>query len=172
MALIVEDGTIVADANGYITRDELVAYWTDRGVSLAATGGTQKEEAIIIATEYVDNNNRFKGAIVSSAQELAWPRFGVVDDRDRSIASTVIPKALKSAVCEYAKRQIEAPLQPDVGVLGTIKKNVDKTGPIEDSVEYQDGTGGYFGVKAYPTADNYLTGLLDASGGMGSAGVC
>jgi len=90
------------------------------------------------------------------------------------IASDVIPDALKYAVCEYAYRQLTAPLQPDVSVLGTVKSQQDKVDVLETKTEYMDGTGGYVGVMSYPLADNYLKGLTDGGvlGNLGAVGSC
>lgn len=173
MALIVEDGTIVAGANGYISVAELDQYWLDRNVSLSETT-EQKEAAIIIATQYVDLNNSWKGAIVTSDQALDWPRVGVRDDEGRTIESMTIPTQLKNAVAEYAKRQLSTSLQPDVPDTGTIKKVKKKVDVIETETEYQDGTGGYFGLKSYPLADNYLIGITrgGVGGNFGQIGNC
>lgn len=173
MALIVEDGTGVAGANGYISVAELDGYWDDRNVTLSQTTA-EKDAAIIIATQYVDLNNKWKGAIAMSDQALDWPRFGVRDDEGRVIASMTIPTQLKNAVAEYAKRQLTAPIQPDVTDEGALKKVKEKVDVIEVETEYQDNTGGYFGLRSYPLADNYLIGLIrgGVGGNFGRIGNC
>lgn len=173
MALIVENGTVVAGANGYITVAELDAYWSDRNVTLSQTD-PEKEAAIVIATQYVDLNNSWKGAIVIDDQPLDWPRIGVTDDEGRPIPSMTIPNQLKSAVAEYAKRQLSADLQPDVTDDGTLKRVKKKVDVIEVETEYQDSTGGYFGLKSYPLADKYLIGLTrgGTGGNFGRIGTC
>jgi hypothetical protein len=173
MSLIVEDGSIVADANGYITVLFLDTYWADRDDKLQQTKEA-KEAAVIVATQYVDLNNSWNGAIVDSTQALDWPRSGVQDDEGRTVLSTVIPEQLKSAVAEYAKRQLTAPLQPDVSELGTVKRVKKKVDVIETETEYSDNTGGYFGLKSYPLADKYLIGLRrgGTGGNFGRVGSC
>lgn len=173
MALIVEDGTGVAGANGYITVAELDDYWSCRNVTLSQTV-PEKEAAIIIATQYVDLNNSWKGSIVFGDQPLDWPRVGVVDDEGRPIASMTIPNQLKNAVAEYAKRQLTADIQPDVTDEGALKKVKKKVDVIETEKEYQDNTGGYFGLRSYPLADKYLIGLTrgGTGGNFGRIGTC
>lgn len=161
MAFIVEDGTGVAGANAYMTVAELDAYWADRGVTLDG----DKEAAIIVATQYVDGSFRWKGAIVFADQSLDWPRVGVVDDEGRAVDSMSIPDRLKFAVAEYAQRQLNAPIQPDVSDEGALKRIKKKVDVIETEKEFQDNTGGYFGLRSYPLADNYLLGLI--RGGTG-----
>lgn len=175
MAFIVEDGSIVAGANAYITLAEFAAYWSDRNVTLSQSDGEQ-QAAIVVATQYVDLNNSFKGDIVSASQSLSWPRKGVTDKEGRDIADDVIPDQLKNAIAEYAKRQLDlsAGLQPDVGDTGAVKRTKKKVDVIETETEYQDGTGGYFGLKSYPLADNYLVGLIEGGvwGSFGKIGCC
>lgn len=173
MTLIVEDGTIVANANGYLTEAELDAYWLDRNVTFTETS-VQKEAAIVIATQYVDLNNRWKGNIVSTAQSLDWPRANVRDNEGRLISNDVIPDQLKNAVAEYTKRQLAADLQPDVTDDGATKRVKKKVDVIETETEFQDNTGGYFGLRSYPLADNYLIGITlgGIAGSFGRVGPC
>ena len=173
MALIVEDGTVVPGANGYISVAELDDYWSCRNVTLSETT-PEKEAAIIIATQYVDLNNKWRGAIVIGDQPIDWPRVGVMDDEGRIIPSMTIPDQLKNAVAEYAKRQLSAPIQPDVTDEGALKKVKKKVDVIETEKEYQDNTGGYFGLRSYPLADNYLIGLTRGGigGNFGRVGTC
>tara|TARA_R110002096_G_scaffold104099_1_gene229112 strand:- start:1546 stop:2067 length:522 start_codon:yes stop_codon:yes gene_type:complete len=173
MALIVEDGSVVPNANGYISVAELDAYWLCRNVTLTQTD-PEKEAAIIIATQYVDLNNKWKGSICMSDQSLDWPRTGVMDDEGRIIPSFTIPDQLKNAVAEYTQRQLSADLQPDVTDAGTLKKVKKKVDVIETETEYQEGTGGYFGLRSYPLADKYLIGLTrgGTGGNFGRVGNC
>lgn len=173
MALIVEDGSVVPGANGYISVAELDAYWSCRNVTLSQTD-PEKEAAIIIATQYVDLNNKWEGSITMSDQSLDWPRTGVMDDEGRIIPSFTIPDQLKNAVAEYTKRQLNADLQPDVTDEGALKKVKKKVDVIETETEYQDGTGGYYGLRSYPLADKYLIGLTrgGTGGNFGRVGNC
>lgn len=158
MALVVETGAGVPGANAYISVTELDAYWSARNVSLHQTGA-QKEAAIIIATQYVDLNNDWKGSAVDVSQSLGWPRTGAVTRNGAVLSSTSIPAALKNAVAEYAKRQLYSELQPDVGDTGAVKRTRSKVDVLETETEYQDATGGYFGLRRYPLADGYLKNL-------------
>ena len=173
MAFIVEDGSVVPGANAYMTVAELDAYWAGRNVTLSQTD-PEKEAAIVIATQYVDLNKSWKGSICVSDQSLDWPRTGVMDDEGRVIPSFTIPDQLKNAVAEYAKRQLSADLQPDVTDEGALKKVKKKVDVIETETEYQDGTGGYYGLRSYPLADKYLIGLTrgGTGGNFGRIGNC
>jgi hypothetical protein len=137
--LIVEDGSIVADANSYVTYDYALAYHALRGNSAWALGTVLNQQyAIIRATQAIDSiyKGKWKGTPTEyGTQELEWPRCGVavginVLDNDN------IPTALKKAVCEAALRELASAnsLTPDLERGGEIKRV--KADTVE--VEYMD----------------------------------
>jgi len=138
MALIVEDGTIIEDAESYIS----VA---DADAELAKRGGddewdqltvTNKEVQLRLATEYIDNTYSFIGCRVSADQELSWPRGGTKYD------TNVIPKSVKRATAVLAASSIDLPLYTSlVATGGTIKKTKDKLDVLETEIEYFEGGG-------------------------------
>jgi len=142
MSLIVEDGTIVEDAESYISVD-------DADIEIANRGGdtqwdnltiTQKEVQLRLATEYIDNNYLFIGCLVSSSQELAWPRSRT------KYGSDTIPKIVKRATAVLAADSINLPLYTSLASSSAtgaqIKKTKDKLDVLETEVEYFQGDGG------------------------------
>ena len=81
MALIVEDGTGIEDANGLITVAFADSYFADRGAS--AWGGTDEVKgiAIIKATDYMELmfGERWKGSLSVDATTLSFPRTNMYD---------------------------------------------------------------------------------------------
>lgn len=167
MAFTVEDGTVVAGANAYETVAEFKSYWTDRNVTFTQTDAAI-QAAIIIATQYVDLNNSWKGWIVIDTQSLDWPRGSVVDDESRYLPNDTIPQQLKDAVSEYTSRQLTSNIQPDVSTDGIITEQKSKVDVLEETTKYQDDSG-YYGLASYPLADNYLIGLI-TGGVLGNFG--
>jgi hypothetical protein len=162
-------GSIVPNANAYITVAELKAYWADRNAAIF-NPDFETQAAIIIATQYVDLNFDWRGELSNDDQSLDWPRRGVIDDQGRAYDSDDMPKHLKNAVAEYAKRQLDSSLQPDVSVDGTGNLlSISQTvfGAVQEVKTFEAGTGGYYGIKRYPLADNYLKGLT--IGGVGGS---
>lgn len=95
MALVIEDGTIVAGANSYVDVAEAKAYATARGVDLGADDALI-ERRLLEAMDYLESL-RYKGSPTDpETQVLSWPRCGVYYD-SRTIASGVIPDRLKNA---------------------------------------------------------------------------
>lgn len=168
MALIVEDGTIVAGANGYITLAELRAYWADRNVSFSQVDEVL-EAAVVTATQHIDLNNNFKGEVTDRNQSLQWPRVGATDRNGYPISGDEMPIALKNATAEYAKRVTDGTaLAPDTSAdEGTIKRKRSKVDVIEKEVEYDEDSAG---IVSFPAADNWLRGLTTSGGSLGNFG--
>lgn len=97
MPLVVEDGTIVANANSYVDLSFLTAFATARGLSLPV-GSTAQEQFAIQAMDYLESI-RYQGSKVDATQSLQWPRKDVsIDDTD--FAEDAIPTELKYAQCQ------------------------------------------------------------------------
>lgn len=138
--LIVEDGSIVADANSYVTYDYALAYHALRGNSAWAAGSELNQQyAIIRATQAIDSiyKGKWKGAPTEyGTQELEWPRQDV-EVNGTELDDDLIPTALKKAVCEAALRELASAnsMTPDLDRGGEIKRV--KADTVE--VEYMDG---------------------------------
>jgi hypothetical protein len=81
VAIVVEDGTIVAGANSYLTLVEVRAFAEARGLPLSATDSVV-EAQLIKASDYIEARESkpgFIGCRVSEEQVLCWPRnaYGV-----------------------------------------------------------------------------------------------
>lgn len=115
MSFIVEDGSIVAGANSFISLADAKTYHDDRRSAATWTALTdaQKQAALIEATAYIDAFRWKSGSIVDDDQTLSWPRAGAVDREGRSIDSDVVPEKVKQATAELAYRIRSAEVMPD-----------------------------------------------------------
>jgi hypothetical protein len=80
MTLIVEDGTVVADANSFNTVAQFKTFATNNGATAAAEADDdQVEVALIKAAQYMQQKFRlmWRGSIIEATQSLSWPRRGV-----------------------------------------------------------------------------------------------
>jgi len=81
MALVVEDGTIVAGANSYVTVTEYRAFAEDRGDTVVSETAEDEalEAALIKAADYMKQRLRmqWKGSRMDATQPMDWPRRGV-----------------------------------------------------------------------------------------------
>lgn len=166
MAFVPEDGTGLPNANSYCALAFADAYFSDRG-NVAWTGtNTDKQSALIRATDYVETRFRFKDESFTETQALHFPTMND-SPSDPTIPAPMPPKLLK-AVCEYAVRALTAQLAPDLTVDDSGQHLAGKTqtvGPITDAVTYQPG-GTVFIFRPYPAADSLLRDLTRSSGGL------
>lgn len=102
MALIIEDGTIVANANSYVTLADARAYALARGVVLDADDAVV-ESQLVKAIDYLAlYRAQWQGLPVSpGVQTMAWPRTGVVID-ELAFPEDDIPVELKEAQMQLA----------------------------------------------------------------------
>ena len=154
MALTVEDGTIVANANTYINEVDADAYFTARADPSDWTGATTAvvEAALIYAAAQLDGLIDWNGAIADNDQVLAWPRSGAEDHEGRDILVTVVPQRIKDAQCEMALLHIQSAVNQAYDRGGMVAR--EKVGPVE--VEYFDGA---MAEQDYPFIYRLLMGL-------------
>lgn len=78
MALIIEDGTGITNAESYATAAELASYATLYGVTVPSTEAEQ--EALLRQAAVQMNVMKWKGRRANADQALAWPRSDVWTD--------------------------------------------------------------------------------------------
>lgn len=165
---IVEDGSIVANANSYTTVEFASNYFASKGiVSWDSLTQDQKEACLVIATQYVDvkYNKQFKGKLISEDQSLMFPRtyFTKVVNNERSYC---IPTVLQQAICEYAicvDLTTMSLTQTFVASgVGELKRKKEEVGAIKTEYEYFQGSTNdnreYY--NHYVLADGLITSLL------------
>ncbi len=154
MALIIEDGSIVAGANSFVTVTECRDYNTARGNELPVDDA-DVEILLIKAADYLNAlEPEFQGHRIDYEQELVFPRSPVyVYGSD---LSNEIPKQLKNAQCQMGYEVS----QNDFLTTGSdqgVKR--EKVSTIE--VEYFDSVGN---PQPVPTAVLSILGPLFNSG--------
>lgn len=149
--IVVEDGTIVANANSYVSEANLTTYATDRGLTLVA------DESILLikAMDYIESIG-YKGVKVLSTQALQWPRYSVYLD-GYYFPSNEIPKELKQA-------QMAVAVSIDQGddPLATIGQGVKREKVDVLEVEYMPGSSSAPIIKSITSS---LWKLLSGGGG-------
>lgn len=133
MAIIVEDGNVIANANSYVTVAEWKAWAEPRGIEMPADDA-DIEPWLIKAFDYIELlRDRYKGETTTGGQALAWPRrclyYEGVEVDENSIPARLKQAQIQLAV--YASRGIElSPINEGSkgGASFLIKQ---KLGPIE-----------------------------------------
>lgn len=172
MAFTVEDGTIVASANSYLSVEAADTYHTDRGNTTWTDATTAaKQAALIKATDYLVQTyrTRWKGIRVDTDQTLDWPRAGVlIEDYFEPqsgprpalfpgltfvLGDDVVPEEVKKSTAELALIALTTDLNPSLERGGDIRRL--KAGSVE--VEYGPGAQPF---TVYRNVDGYLRPLL------------
>tara|TARA_R110000850_G_scaffold257499_1_gene383699 strand:+ start:426 stop:926 length:501 start_codon:yes stop_codon:yes gene_type:complete len=124
MALIVENGTGVANSNTYVSDVMFTDYAALRGVTIPATA-ILREPLLIKAMDYIEGyRDQFQGEKTDYLQSLQWPRYSVyIDGYD--IGSNTIPAELKNAQIEAAILVNSTPLLESGATLNVQKEKVD-----------------------------------------------
>lgn len=161
MALIIEDGTIVAGANCYGTVAAFRIYAAERAITIPA-GSDDVEVLLIKGMDYIEaQHSRYQGQTTDADQVLQWPRQGVYVN-NLSVDSNTIPREL-----EYALYALAAESQAGNDLLptrlasqkGVISK--EKIGPIEVAYE-SSKTAGF--TPGFAKADALLSHLYRNNG--------
>lgn len=161
MTIVLEDGSVVNNANSYVTVEEADNYFTLRNNSeWLSLENAQKVALIVSAVDYIElrYSRRFIGAAKSPGQALSWPRVNTG-------LHEVIPTALKKAVFEYAIIAKNGPLAPnpkyDESGVPLITRR-EKVGPLETEYRHPSLLDGYQMTdwRSYPFADGLIEPLL------------
>lgn len=154
--LIIEDGSIVDNANSLVTDEEFKTYANLRCVAVPATQPA-REALLILAMDYLfDIESRLQGYRTNNDQELPFPRNGMCA-RNKIIKSSVIPKDIKRAQMELALQANTSDL-----LVSASQQNVQREKLGELEVEYFNG--GSWAQVQTGKANAYLNEYLINSG--------
>lgn len=139
MAITVEDGSVVTDADSYVSvafADAYFAIDVNYDATWAALSTSDKEQRLKWATRILDQKVRWNGTKVEDTSSLRWPRTGVYNRDDILIEDDEMPLQLKEVTCEVAK--LVGTVDPTTSMGADYLKKV-VVDVIE--IEYQDGAG-------------------------------
>lgn len=137
MALTVEDGSIVAGADSYVTLDTYQAYAIARGWAT----GTETEDEINLrrAFDIINRNWRYRGEAVDYDNQVgAFPRYIVKSRWEYVTPADEIPQRVKDAQCELAYL-VKGGLDPFETISGVVGTTRAKAGPVETETTYLGG---------------------------------
>lgn len=132
MALVIEDGSVIAGANSYITAVEFRTWANSRGITVSDSDDIL-ERSILRAMDWFERQF-FIGNKANENQLLQWPRTEALIDGYYADA-TEIPKEVKTALYEATKVQIDGYSELNEQDRRTIKESI---GDI--SVEYAENS--------------------------------
>ena len=155
MALIIEDGSQVANANSFVTDLEYTTYATARGLTVAVLAADRAID-LISAIDYLTSvEPSLQGYRASSTQVLFYPRIGV-ELHGFALATDKIPNELKNAQMEAAVYATSASL---LNNAESTNVRIEKLDTLE--VEYFKG--GSTSNVTLQRVTAYLVPLMDDS---------
>lgn len=125
MALVVEDGTGLSNAESYVSVANADARQTALGITAWTGTDAVKEAALRRATQYMEQRyrQRWKGTRLLRAQALSWPRYGA-DTGDWYVESTVVPAEVANACADLAVKALSETLNADQ-TRAVVREKVD-----------------------------------------------
>lgn len=147
MAIIVEDGTGLANAESYLSVAEFKAYCDGRGMSYSGNSDTVIEQKLRIATGYIDTVKRYKGQRLLVEQSLEFPRDSLTDWGGLEV--TGVPGRVKQACAELAFKAFSENLYTDLDRGGMVTSQ--GVGPINVTYDAKAPVG-----KSFMTAMKLL----------------
>ena len=181
--VVVEDGSVVPDANSYLSVADADLYLACQRYNDAWLNATPDEQAqaVVTATRAIDANFHFNGYIVDSTtpQSLKWPRiycpnpeiyagypYGGYPVSMGALGygywpSDVIPKPLKDATALEAMEVLRLDRLSDNPALGIQSMTVDVI-----TITYKGGAGNTGGESggAYRPLSDLVANMLEGAG--------
>ena len=141
MALILEDGSIVANAASFVSVAEITAYAVERGVTVSATASDVEILARKAMDWLISKESTLAGVRVDNAQTLPYPRTGVTV-HGFEVLSTEIPALIKEVQMQAATDAHSVDLLPTHAATPEGKIKVDKLDVIETEF-FRPGSGDF-----------------------------
>ena len=169
ISLIVEDGSVMQNANTYVGIEYADSYLAQRGASEWADKEDDDKAAALIRASDTLNSFKWNGVTVEPGRIMAWPRKHMLFTDKSPVQENFIPEQIKSAQCEIAADILlngADPLAPVDASRGAVtSESVDVISIAYATPE----TNNYSGATGYPAVDGLLRPFL--SGGEGRFGI-
>jgi len=169
MALIVEDGTGLANAESYISVvdcDALLIQWGRSSAAWLALTDAEKEGLLRNSTMFIDSEyaGRWSGCVVNNTQSLSWPRLNAYKANGQSIPSDEVPSEVLRAASFIAVESIDGGVyaNEDNGARIASESVGLGSGALSESKSYIGGKDASYSSKS---ADLVLKPLLSGTTG-------
>jgi len=142
MSLIIEDGTIILNANSMATVAEYRAYLLAIGIDTSTDVDATVEQYLIGAMRFINQRYepRLQGCRVSSIQTLCLPRYYMLV-RGFVLSNDVIPEDFKNAqILAAYKIKNGDDLSPDLIQGKSVTREKKKLDVLETETEWSENT--------------------------------
>lgn len=159
MALVIEDGSGVSDADSFVTLAEVRAYALKRGVTLSNDDALLEPQVRKAHDYFFAVESQLKGSRAVAGQALPFPRKCVWLFGD-ALPDDVIPQQVKNAACQLVIESLTQDVMPSTDGKVVLQETV---GPI--STTYAN-TGVAGESPTFPRVDIMLAPLLQSGGAI------
>lgn len=124
----VEDGSVVAGANSYVSvaeADDIITVNIHQSTAWLALTNTNKEYLLIWATRTLDAYVDWEGVKTDEDSALRWPRTGVTDRDGNAVGVNEIPEQVKQATALLASSLREKDRSGEQGKDGVKRVKAD-----------------------------------------------
>ncbi len=139
MAIVVENGTGLSNAQAYCDYNYFHAYVTERGITHSHSQATIEAALVVAAKDWIDGYHSFIGEKLVSTQALQFPRLF----EDAVTYPDSFPAEIKLANAKAAWLQLQGLLLVDQSTLslsGAVTAESKSVGALSKSVSYESGT--------------------------------
>ena len=140
VTLLVEDGSVVVDANSFVTEAQIVAYAAARGVTVPANSEAELDAVAVLGIKAMDYLRimPWKGEVVDPNQTTPWPRKNM--DLTPSFPEDKVPAPVIEAQLQLTLlANAGTVLIPTSTGMGFLVK--EKIGPLENIYSEKVGIG-------------------------------
>lgn len=132
MAIIIENGTGLSNAQAYASAAEFNAYMTERSQTHSYSAQAIEGALVAGAKDWIDGQHEFANSKLVETQALKFPR-------------TVFefPASIKIANIKAALLHLQGALLVDTTAISTggdVESKTEKVGELSESVTYRNGT--------------------------------
>jgi hypothetical protein len=157
--LIVENGSLVENANTFVTQEEAIAYAAQRGVALEE--GDELAAWLVRAGDWINaQDSRLKGMQVSLSQAMVYPRAGIFVNYEE-LPDNEIPRAVKTAQILVAMA-----IREGMPVLENVEGPILKSEQIGPLAFVYENSSMELGQARLTAAEAALRPLVSNSGGF------
>lgn len=138
MALTIEDGTGLPNADSFISATDATTLVDDLGLLGWPQDQGDQEAALRRATLWLSAYYRWRGTAVNGrAQALAWPRSGARDEQGNPVEDDAVPVEVVRATVFAAIAEAQAPGALTPTITPNQMAVMEKVGPI--TIQYRKG---------------------------------
>lgn len=138
MALTIEDGSGLPDADSFISAADATALVDDLGLLDWPADPDDQEAALRRGSLWLSTYYRWRGTAVNGrAQALAWPRSGAHDEQGHPVEDDAVPVEVERATVFAAIAEAQAPGALTPTITPNQMAVMEKVGPL--TVQYRRG---------------------------------